>query len=192
MAYKRNNFYRCWQLAESSGRRAAGRRLARAAAPAAAVVAVCLLGWGALTLHTVWLRGETDTLNAWCEASGAAYAESLADRTLAERLQADAGLADELHVLLDSYPDPTGQLLQTLESASGSVQVRLRSYSAASGVLGFDAVSPQVIDIPAYVRRLQATGLFDTVQYSGYGSGSGGYRLQLNCVLAAPAGEETP
>ena len=45
---------------------------------------------------------------------------------------------------------------------------------------------PQVVDIPAYVRRLEGSGLFAQVAYGGYETGADGYTLQLDCVLAAP------
>ena len=77
-------------------------------------------------------------------------------------------------------------VLATLEDAQAGVHVQLHGYDAASGTLTFSAVLPQVVDIPAYVRRLEGSGLFAQVAYAGYETGADGYTLQLDCVLAAP------
>ena len=52
--------------------------------------------------------------------------------------------------------------------------------------------SSAVIDIPAYVRKLSETGLFSTVNYSGYSYDDGEYSLMLSCVLkgAETGGED--
>ena len=77
-------------------------------------------------------------------------------------------------------------MLAALEDAQAGVHVQLHGYDAASGTLTFSAVLPQVVDIPAYVRRLEGNALFAQVAYSGYETGADGYTLQLDCVLAAP------
>lgn len=188
MRTKRNNFYRRWREAENAGRRTAWRRLARRAGPAAVTAAAALLLWGGLGFHTACLRRETAALTAWCETpeNAAAYAQSEADRARAAALQADQAQLEQLWTLLDSYPDPTGTVLAALEDAQAGVHVQLHSYDAASGTLTFSAVLPQVVDIPAYVRRLEGSGLFAQVAYGGYETGADGYTLQLDCVLAAP------
>lgn len=188
MRTKRNNFYRRWCEAESAGRRTAWRRLARRAGPAAVTAAAALLLWGGLGFHTACLRRETAALTAWCETpeNAAAYAQSEADRARAAALQADQAQLEQLWTLLDSYPDPTGTVLAALEDAQAGVHVQLHGYDAASGTLTFSAVLPQVVDIPAYVRRLEGNALFAQVAYGGYETGADGYTLQLDCVLAAP------
>ena len=54
---------------------------------------------------------------------------------------------------------------------------------AATGALQFDAQSGSVIDIPSYVLKLQKTGLFRKVDYTGYTYEDGVYVLSLNCIL---------
>ena len=53
----------------------------------------------------------------------------------------------------------------------------------------YSAAAP---DIPAFVRKLSETGLFSTVNYSGYSYDDGEYSLMLSCVLkgAETGGED--
>ena len=53
------------------------------------------------------------------------------------------------------------------------------------GLLTFHAVSSAVIDIPGYVNKLTQTGLFSSVDYSGYQYQDGEYTLDLSCILKA-------
>ena len=70
------------------------------------------------------------------------------------------------------------------------MDVRVQSVDMSTGTLTFNAVSRQVIDIPGYVNILNGTGLFDSVDYTGYSYMDGEYSLMLSCVLkAADAGE---
>ena len=98
-------------------------------------------------------------------------------------LQADQAQLEQLWTLLDSYPDPTGMVLAALEDAQAGVHVQLHGYDAASGTLTFSAVLPQVVDIPAYVRRLEGSALFAQVAYGGYEDGGG--RLHAAAGLCA-------
>ena len=59
----------------------------------------------------------------------------------------------------------------------------------STGTLNFNAVSRQVIDIPGYVSKLNSTGLFESVNYTGYSYADGEYSLALSCVLKAEDGE---
>lgn len=46
-------------------------------------------------------------------------------------------------------------------------------------------MSRAVIDIPGYVNKLTQTGLFSSVDYSGYQYQDGEYTLDLSCILKA-------
>lgn len=192
MAYKQNNFYRRWQQTRQAVRR--GRWWAAAArmAPAAGAAVVCLALWAGLCGHTAALQADTARLEAWCADAETrdACTRSAADRAEAEALQADADLAAALRSRLAHCPVLDRTVLERLESAGQTgIRVELRSYDAVSGALELEAVSEQVMDIPGYVRRLEQTGLFSAVDYTGYESVTGGYALRLSCVLAAPEGE---
>ena len=65
------------------------------------------------------------------------------------------------------------------------MDVKIKSMDAQSGLLSFQAESADVIDIPSYINKLTQTGLFSSVDYSGYQYNDGKYSLDLSCVLAA-------
>lgn len=192
MAMKQNNFYQRWQQAAKSGKTAARHNFLLKALPAICVVAVCLVGWLGLTLHTLSLRGQTADLRDWCydEQNLQPYQQSLQDERNAETFRSLTNYTDSLTAALNSYPDVTSSLLGRIEAAGGSnIRVQFKSYSAASGELQFDAVSDYVIDIPSYIRALQDCGVFSSVTYTGYKADSGddpGYAINMRCILAAP------
>lgn len=60
-------------------------------------------------------------------------------------------------------------MISTIENASGrDMEVHIKTMDADTGKLTFDAVSQKVIDIPTYVQKLQKTGLFASLDYTGY------------------------
>ena len=87
---------------------------------------------------------------------------------------------------LATYPVLTEEMTATIVNSGGSqIQVEIESMDAETGLLTFHAVSPTVIDIPGYISRLTDTGLFSSVDYSGYQFGDGEYSLDLSCILKA-------
>ena len=52
MAMKQNNFYLRWQKAAGAAKSESRSQSLRTLVPGLAVVAVSMLGWGVLTLHT--------------------------------------------------------------------------------------------------------------------------------------------
>ena len=65
------------------------------------------------------------------------------------------------------------------------MEVHIKTMDADTGKLTFDAVSQKVIDIPTYVQKLQKTGLFASLDYTGYTyqSQEKTYSLALSCIL---------
>ena len=85
---------------------------------------------------------------------------------------------------LATYPQVDSALMSKISAAGGAqVSMVLTGYDAATGALQFDAQSGSVIDIPSYVLKLQKTGLFRKVDYTGYTYEDGVYVLSLNCIL---------
>lgn len=186
MTYKQNNFYRRWLAAQRPGRAVCPWPLLGRLAPAAVTVAICLGAWALVSWHTAVLQADTERLEAWYGSDEAfhTYQTGTNDRAAAETMQADARLAGELRERLDGYPALDEAVLRALEDAGqDGIHMTPRSYDAASGVLKLDAVLEDVVDIPAYVRRLEQTGLFESVRHTGYEAMDGGYALELDCVL---------
>ena len=187
MAIKQNNFYLRWQKAANASREESRSRTFQALLPAGALVAVCMIGWGALSLHTASLRSARNSILAWCTDNSAAYLSSTEDAEAAAQFRSLAQYSQSMRDLLDSYPDVTSTLLHRIEAAGSSgITIQFTAYDAASGVLQFNANSSEVIDIPSYIRSLQSCGVFSTVSYTGYSADDSGYSINLRCVLAAP------
>ena len=60
---------------------------------------------------------------------------------------------------------------------------KISQYGSGRWILEFDAESQKVIDIPGYVVKLQNTGLFSEVNYTGYVYQDDKYSLSLSCTL---------
>ena len=72
------------------------------------------------------------------------------------------------------------------------MDLRIIGYDAKTGVLTFDAVSGDVIDIPSYIQSLQDTGLFHEVDYTGYTFENEWYTLSLSGTLEGNAEKQAP
>ena len=174
MAMKQNNFYLRWQKAAGAAKSESRSQGLRTLVPGLAVVAVSMLGWGVLTLHTSMLKSQREDILNWCSDNTDPYRAATQD-------------SDGMTELLNSYPDVTSSLLHRVEAAGGSgITIQFTDYNASTGELLFNANSSQVIDIPAYIRSLQNCGVFSTVSYTGYKADDDGYSIDLRCVLAAP------
>ena len=65
------------------------------------------------------------------------------------------------------------------------IRSRAREENLCDPASYIDAVSQKVIDIPTYVQKLQKTGLFASLDYTGYTyqSQEKTYSLALSCIL---------
>lgn len=85
---------------------------------------------------------------------------------------------------LSAYPEFSGGVLRRIEGVGGNqIGMLITDFDAQTGILTFDANSPAVIDVSGYILRLQETGLFHTVDYTGYKFEDGWYTLSLSCTL---------
>ena len=62
MAMKQNNFYLRWQKAAGAAKSESRSQGLRTLVPGLAVVAVSMLGWGVLTLHTSMLKSQREDI----------------------------------------------------------------------------------------------------------------------------------
>lgn len=92
---------------------------------------------------------------------------------------------ERLNQNLGSYPEFSGSVLRRIEGVGGDqIGLIITDYDAQTGTLEFDANSIAVIDVSGYILRLQETGLFHTVDYTGYTFEDGLYTLSLSCTMA--------
>ena len=190
---KEINFYRRW-LERPEKRERSARRL-RAAAPYLALAVVGAFVYSVFLVGNHNLQTQIDALDAWCtdEKNVEQVGLSLMKQGVNQVLRADIAAVEALTDARDSYPVVHSPVVQRITDAGGaSIAVRMDSYDAATGVLNFTARSPQVIDIPNYIRALEDPGLFYVVDYTGYGLEpvSNLYAIHVTCSLDAEAGRE--
>ena len=160
--------------------------------PIAAVLVLCIVVWGVFLRMNLSLSGKTDDINDWLndpsviEQYNEANEKQQYNDTLVQGLQQVQNLTDALA----TYPTVDSALMAKISAAGGEqVSMVLTGYDASTGALQFEAQSSSVIDIPSYVLKLQKTGLFQKVDYTGYAYDEGVYVLSLNCILQS-GGEE--
>ncbi len=130
-------------------------------------------------------------LNAELERQSADYekARALSERSalLTERY---SGLKLSAFVF-SMYPQLPKTLFERVLSCAGDVfTISVYRYDETSGVLSLDAAAASVNEVPRFVERLRATGLFERVSYAGYTSDTGGtYYCTVDCALALAAAE---
>ncbi len=94
---------------------------------------------------------------------------------------------------ISSYPHMNSRVVQQLqECASGqAVELAIRSYDASNGVLNVDTKGEQVALINRFIDTLEASGIFDDVQYTGYSYNESEnlYTINVQCYLAEQAGK---
>ena len=73
MAMKQNNFYLRWQKAAGAAKSESRSQGLRTLVPGLAVVAVSMLGWGVLTLHTSMLKSQREDILNWCSDNTEPY-----------------------------------------------------------------------------------------------------------------------
>lgn len=85
---------------------------------------------------------------------------------------------------LSVYPELSNDILRQIENAGGAgIECRITGYDASTGVLTFQAESRKVIDVPDYILKLKDSGLFHTVNYTGYDYDNEWYTLSLSCAM---------
>lgn len=85
---------------------------------------------------------------------------------------------------LSVYPELSNDVLHRIENAGGAgIECRITGYDASTGVLTFQANSRKVIDVPDYILKLKDSGLFHTVNYTGYDYDNEWYSLSLSCAM---------
>lgn len=130
-------------------------------------------------------------LNAELAKQSAAYEKA---RALSERsaLLSEQYSGLKLSALVFSmYPQLPKTLFEQVLSCAGDVfTISVYRYDETTGVLSLDAAAASVNEVPRFVERLRATGLFERVSYAGYTSDTGGtYYCTVDCALAFAAAE---
>lgn len=93
---------------------------------------------------------------------------------------------------IQSYPYMNSSVVQQLQAYAQlqSVELEIRSYSAQDGNLSVDARAEEVTLINQFIDMLESSGIFDSVQYSGYTYDDKTllYTINVSCYLSEHAG----
>ena len=152
----------------------------------AAVFAVGLAAAGVLFGIRVYRESKTADIREWMQSEEvqSGYQKVRALEAAEERIVNAVSSLRYTERNLATYPTVDSGVTDKIELAGGrDIEVTLQSYDKESGILNFEATSEEVINIPEYILKLQNTGLFYAVDYTGYVYDDSYYRLTLSCMV---------
>lgn len=150
------------------------------------LLAGCLGAWGVVAILNFRVSRQIASDQAWIQDPEIQeeYRNALRLEETLRELKADIAAVERLEENLSVYADFDSDILHRIESAGGrETKLSITGYDARTGVLTFEASSKEVIDIPDYILKLQQTGLFHTVDYTGYAYENEWYTLSLSCTM---------
>ena len=148
--------------------------------------AACAVIFVGITLWNHSTQSKINEIEDWIQSDSVQEQYNAADKLKkqSDTLATAQNQVEQMKQNLDTYPDLTEEMIAKIVDVGGSdMTVSVQTMDAESGVLTFNAVSKKVIDIPGYVSKLQKTGLFSAVDYTGYSYEDNEYSLALSCVL---------
>lgn len=152
----------------------------------AVCLAVGLVITGVFAGIRLFRDGQTEVIREWMQSEDVQrqYEEVRALEDEKIRVENAVTSLSDTSENLATYPDVDTGVTNRIAAAGGSkIAVTLKAYDKDSGILNFEATSEEVIDIPDYVLQLENTGLFYTVDYTGYVFDESYYRLTLSCSM---------
>lgn len=159
--------------------------------PAVCLV-LCLAAAGIVAVLNFRVEREIAAKEEWIAdpAVQEQYNRALSLQETLQELKEAIGAVERMEVNLSVYPDFSSDVFRRIETAGGrETGLLITGYEAETGILTFDASSREVIDIPDYILKLQNTGLFHTVDYTGYVYEDEWYTLSLSCTMEGKKAE---
>ena len=147
---------------------------------------ICLVAIAGVSVWNLVTEKQTEKLENWIldPQTQQAYEAASEKQNESELLMTAKNQVDQMTKNLSSYPDLDKEKINKIVDVGGAAMtVKIKTMDAESGTLTFNAASSDVIDIPGYIGKLTDTGLFSSVNYSGYSYNNGEYSLMLSCVL---------
>lgn len=152
-------------------------------------------------VFSYWIFAENYSLEARINELEQVYLDKLATLdpeseilNLRIKLQETNTRAENLgaaFVAIDSFPRANWELIQQVFAlADGNITITIGGFRSHEGVLDMTVVSKQVSNIPDFVRRVTASGLFQSVSYTGYSANLNDYSVYMECILHGRAGRE--
>ena len=183
---KQVNLYQKWKKSGGMDKVVEKESFVKHIVPPVITLAVCMALFGAVSVWNLLESKKIDDINDWINDSQIQQQYQEADEVMkeSERLVEQKRQVEQMKQNLATYPDLDADIIARIADVSGStMSVEVKSMDAETGLLTFHAVSSAVIDIPGYVNKLTQTGLFSSVDYSGYQYQDGEYTLDLSCIL---------
>ena len=153
---------------------------------------VCLIATGFVAAANFRAEKGRAAMEEWIEDPEIQeqYQEALSLQETLQELKSAIGAVERASENLSVYPDFSSDVFRKIENVGGmQTELLITGYDTRTGILTFDASSRQVIDIPDYILKLQNTGLFHTVDYTGYVYENEWYILSLSCTLEGKIAE---
>ncbi len=153
----------------------------------AAVFLMCLLPAAVFWVLNGVMRHEIRQRQAWIDSGEVQeqYQQALSLEQKLSEVESSIAAVELTGENLSVYPELSNEVLHQIRNAGGAgIQCRITGYDASTGILVFQADSREVIDVPGYIRKLRDSGLFHTVDYTGYDYENEWYSLSLSCVMA--------
>ncbi len=151
---------------------------------------VCLLVFAGIFAWNFHKKSEIHKVEDWINDPEItkSYEEAYQKKLDSDKLTDAMSQVRQMKDNLATYPELDQETMTKIIQVGGSnMSVQIKSMDAQSGLLSFQAESADVIDIPSYINKLTQTGLFSSVDYTGYQYNEGKYSLDLSCILAAEA-----
>lgn len=185
---KQVNLYQKWKKSGSAEQTVEKGSIVKHIIPPVITLVVCMALFGAVSVWNMLENMKIDDINDWINDSQIQqqYQEANEIQQESDRLAEQKRQVEQMKQNLATYPDLDAEMIAQIVDVGGSaMSVEVESMDAETGLLTFHAVSSAVIDIPGYVSKLTQTGLFSSVDYSGYRYQDGEYTLDLSCILKA-------
>ena len=141
------------------------------------------------TLDVIKKNAQLATVQSYISANSAEYedAQSVSEQLTQATDQKDDLTEEENYE--KSMPTIDAALFDKIEACMGTgYAISVYQYDEKSGLLTMNVTTPSVNDMPQFIERLRATGLFLHIEYTGYASDSNGtYNSTVGCVLTSSA-----
>ena len=155
------------------------------------IVPGVLLGAGLLAAAVLGIFGwnqrrEIRGIQNWIDSREVQeqYQEALELQNRLVEIEGGIAAVEQMEKNLSVYPELSSEVLHRIQNAGGGgMELKVSGYDVETGLLTFDASSREVIDVPSYILRMQETGLFHEVNYTGYTYENEWYTLSLSCTM---------
>ena len=112
------------------------------------------------------------------------YSKALKLKGDTERIKLEKANIEKMINAISTYPNINKEFFAALSNAATNNNVTINNYGYAgqSGFISIPCVASSPQDISNFVTAIEATGLFDSVEYTGFDGGAeGGYAFNVSC-----------